>query len=277
MTIETTPDSHAETAEDAAEAVIAVDSPEYNARLVRRIAEGETLARFLVKLDGDPVPFQPGQYMTIGVFADGKILQRPYSVASSANTIDEGYELYIRLVEIKRFTETLWKLPVGQRMRLTGPKGKFFLEPEDARTHVFISTGTGIAPFISMTRTLLESGTPRKTVILHGVSYVDELGYRAELEGHERNGTYPITYVPTISRPKEARNAGWTGRTGRVETIVDSAFHDLGLDPASTVVYICGNPDMIVNAEATLAARGFPETHVKRELYWPKARPPKTL
>ena len=41
------------------------------------------------------------------------------------------------------FTPLLWRLPVGHRMRMIGPKGKFMLEPDDERTHLFISTGTG--------------------------------------------------------------------------------------------------------------------------------------
>ena len=47
---------------------------------------------------------------------------------------------------------------------------------------------------------------------------------------------------------------------------------DLGLRPDKTVVYICGNPDMILNVERVLMDDGFPEFHVKKELYWPKGK-----
>src|SRR5436190_1348143 len=83
-----------------------------------------------------PPPFEPGQYMTIGVFADGKLVQRPYSVASSPRTAAEGYEFYVRLVQGGLFTPLLWRLPVGHGMRMIGPKGKFLLEPEDKRMHL---------------------------------------------------------------------------------------------------------------------------------------------
>jgi ferredoxin--NADP+ reductase len=155
---------------------------------------------------------------------------------------------------------------------MIGPKGKFVLEPDDRRTHLFVSTGTGIAPFISMVRETQAAGDPRRTVMLHGCSYVDELGYREELEAWEREGTYPVTYVPTVSRPDDPRNAGWEGRRGRVEHVVADVCHDLGLRADRTVVYICGNPEMILNVEAVLMDRGFPEFHVKKELYWPKGK-----
>ena len=76
----------------------------------------------------------------------------------------------------------------------------------------------------------------------------------------------------TISRPGDPRNAGWTGRTGRAEHVVASVCKDLGLRPDRTVVYICGNPEMIINVETELMHRGFPEFHVKKELYWPKGK-----
>jgi ferredoxin--NADP+ reductase len=159
-------------------------------------------------------------------------------------------------------------------MRMIGPKGKFLLEPDDDRTHLYISTGTGIAPFISMMRQTLVDGHPRETVLLNACSYADELGYRDLLEGWEGDRGYPVRYVPTVSRPSDPRNAGWDGRTGRAEAVVADVCRDLRIRPQKTVVYICGNPDMILNVESVLMDRGFPEFHVKKELYWPKARPP---
>jgi NAD(P)H-flavin reductase len=85
-----------------------------------------------------------------------------------------------------------------------------------------------------------------------------------------------VTYVPTISRATDPRNAGWTGRVGRAENVILDVCSDLDLRPDKTVVYICGNPDMILNVEERLAENGFPEAHVKKELYWPKGKSPTT-
>jgi ferredoxin--NADP+ reductase len=254
--------------------VIEPGSQQYNARLTRRVDQTSDLATFWVQTDGAPIPFEPGQYMTIGVYADGKLVQRPYSVASAPRELSGiGYEFYVRLVPILRFTTLLWRLPVGHAMRIIGPKGKFLLEPDDHRTHLFVSTGTGIAPFIAMTRQLLAEGRARRTVMLHGCSYVDELGYRDELEELERSGRYPMHYAPTISRPADPRNAGWPGLTGRAEAVVHDVCRRFSLRPDRTVVYICGNPDMIINVESVLMRAGFPEFHVKKELYWPQGKP----
>jgi ferredoxin/flavodoxin---NADP+ reductase len=256
--------------------VIEPDAPVYNAHLVRREDATESLASFWVRFDGEPTPFEAGQYMTIGVMVDGRMVQRPYSVASPpAVTSTEGYEFYVRLVEGGTFTPLLWDLPVGHAMRMIGPKGRFMLLPEDGRTHLFISSGTGNAPFVAMMRQLLVDGAPRSVVFLNGVSYAHELGYRSLLEDWERSGDYPVTYIPTVSRPSDPANAAWTGRTGRVESILGPVLDELGLTPGDSIAYICGNPDMILAAEATLLERGYPEEQVHKELYWPKGKEPR--
>jgi len=256
--------------------VIATVDERYNATLIHRVDQHESLAYFWVKFDGDPTPFEPGQYMTIGVFIDGRIVQRPYSVASPPRVAGStGYEVYLRLVQGGTFTPVLWDLPVGHRMRMIGPKGKFLLEPDDERIHLFVSSGTGNAPFVSMMRDMLAAGAPRRVVFINGVSYVRDLGYRDVLEGWESSGEYPVTFVPTISRPTDPTNAGWTGRTGRAETVVAPVFEELGLKPDETIAYLCGNPDMIIAAEETLLGLGLPDTAVKKELYWPKGKEPR--
>ena len=262
--------------------VILPEAPQYNASLVRREDATESLSTFWVRFDGEATPFESGQYMTIGVFVDApempagmRIMQRPYSVASDPGVAaTEGYEMYVRLVEGGLFTPLLWRLPLGHRMRMIGPKGKFTLEPDDDRIHLFISSGTGNAPFVSMMKRLLREGAPRRAVFLNGVSYQRDLGYRDLLEGWEASGEYPVTFVPTVSRPDAPENAGWEGRTGRVESIVAPVCDEFGLTPDNSIAYICGNPDMILSAEATLIERGFPESQVKKELYWPKGKEP---
>jgi ferredoxin-NADP reductase len=258
--------------------VIEAENDVYNASLVKRVDETESLGYFWVRFDGEPTPFESGQYMTIGVMVDGKIIQRPYSVASPPiEAGSSGYEFYIRLVQGGAFTTLLWDMPVGQRMRMIGPKGKFMLTPGDDRTHIFISSGTGNAPFVSMMKQALADGTPRPAVFLNGVSYAHEIGYRGLLEGWQRSGEYPVTYVPTVSRASDPLNAAWTGRTGRVETILMPVLDELGLSAANSVAYICGNPDMITSAEETLIARDYPPEQVHKELYWPKGKEPRGL
>jgi NAD(P)H-flavin reductase len=114
-------------------------------------------------------------------------------------------------------------------------------------------------------------------VFVTGNSYVDDIGYRSLLEGWERTGDYPVTFVPTISRPHHPANAGWTGRTGRAEAVVAGVCDELDLPPEDTVAYVCGNPDMILAVEAELLRLGWDPAQVHKELYWPKGKGPTAL
>lgn len=246
--------------------------PSYDATIVDRVDLTDTIASFRVRSDGPPLPFVPGQYVTIGRVADERLVQRPYSIASSARRLDDGYELYVRRVPGGALTPHLFATRVGDRVSLKRPKGRFTLVAGDTRMHLFVATGCGLAPFMSMLRTLDDDATPRPVVVLHGVSYADELGYRGELERWAADPRWRLRYVPTVSRPREARNAGWTGRSGRAESVLDPLLAELALDPAATVAYVCGNPEMTSAVEAILRERGFAESAVHTEQYWPLAR-----
>lgn len=241
----------------------------YNGRLSRweEIAPG--LAIVGVEALEAPFAFEPGQYATLGLMGPaGKLVQRPMSISSSADELSE-YEFFIRRVEDGAFTPLLWERSVGDPINIKGPKGKFLLQ-DDGRRCLFVSSGTGLAPFISMIETLRGRGQQREVSILHGVSYDYDLAWREQLTELEGSGAFPLHYVGTVSRPQSCPD--WTGCTGRVEAIVDDQLAEQGLTPENTTIYLCGNPDMITAVEEVAQTRGFPPEQVRKELYWPKGR-----
>lgn len=228
-----------------------------------------SLALFRVRPDGAPPAFVPGQYVTLGLARGTALVQRAYSIASSARRVADGYELYVRLVPDGTLTPLLFACRPGQRVSLRGPKGRFVLAPGDDRVHLFVATGCVIAPFMSMLRTLRDDGSSRRVVLLHGVSYASELAYRGLLEELARDPRWRLTYVPTVSRPRDPANAGWSGRAGRVEGAVDDLCDRFRLTPSDTVAYLCGNPEMIAAVEGVLRGRGLLAGQIHRERYWP--------
>ncbi|HSK94601.1 MAG TPA: FAD-binding oxidoreductase [Candidatus Angelobacter sp.] len=241
----------------------------YNGRLSRweEIAPG--LAIVGVEPLESPFPFEPGQYATLGLMGPaGKLVQRPMSISSSADDLSE-YEFFIRRVEGGALTPLLWERTVGDPINIKGAKGKFLLQ-DDGRRSLFVASGTGLAPFISMIETLRGRGQTRDVVLLHGVSYDYDLAWRRQLTELQDGGTFPLRYVGTVSRPKDCPD--WTGCTGRVEAVIAGQMDEHGLTAANTTIYLCGNPDMITAVEEIAAERGFPPEQVRKELYWPKGR-----
>ncbi len=237
-----------------------------NATVVARMEHGPSIVRFTVRSDGGPVTVRPGQYLALGVMVDGRLLQRPYSTATRAGLHAE-LEFLIRLVPGGALTPRLWELRVGDRLHLGRPKGLFTLAPDDERAHLFIATGTGLAPFVAMTETLLGDARPPRIVVVHGVARAEELAYRERFERWAED--HAVGYVPGLSRPDARTDARWDGRTGRVDAFLDEVWstHDLSVD--ASIAYLCGNPGMIAAATQVLSDLGLPEDAIRSEHYWP--------
>jgi ferredoxin--NADP+ reductase len=237
------------------------DPPTENATIVEREDVSATVARIVVRPDGPLAPFLAGQYVAIGVRVGDRLVQRPYSTAAHPRTAD-AHELLVRLVPGGTLTPHLWALPVGARVTMGRPRGLFVLEADDSRQHLLVASGTGLAPFIAMVRDLLDRPVPPPVVVVHGASRAEDLAYRGLLSDLDAAGR--LVYVPTVSRPLDPGSAGWSGRVGRTEVAVAEVC--VGLDPAATVAYLCGNPGMVAGACELLAARGF--TDVRSESFW---------
>jgi ferredoxin-NADP reductase len=240
-----------------------------NATLIRRLDLTASVARFVVRRDGPTARHVAGQYLALGIWAHGRPLQRPYSTASPPTASDE-LEFLIRRVPHGALTPRLWELPVGARLRVGPPKGLLTLDPRRDRTAVFAASGTGLAPIISMLAAVLDGpaeARPPRMIVLHGVAYAAELAYREHLE---RWATiHPgLVYEPVISRPGDPLNAGWRGAVGHLDGTLEAAWQRHRLDPQRTVVYLCGNPEVIAAATRMLAARGLPPDAIVAERYW---------
>ncbi len=239
--------------------------PAENATLVSREEVSTTVARFVVRPDTEPAPFLAGQYVALGLQADDGLVQRPYSTASAPGA--DVHELLVRLVPGGALTPLLWQLAPGSRVSLGPPKGMFTLRPDDSRTHLLVASGTGLAPFVGMIRTLSEARRPPRIVLVHGVARATDLAFRDEIARLARTGL-PLAYQPTVSRPDDPESHGWTGRVGRAERVLQAVLAELDISPASAVAYLCGNPGMIGAARATLTAAGMPPTDIHAEEYW---------
>ena len=240
----------------------------YNGRLSRWEEVAPGLAIVGVQALEAPFPFEPGQYATLGLMGEAKLVQRPMSISSPADDLSE-YEFFIRRVEGGGLTPMLWERSVGDPINIKGPKGRFLLQ-DDGRTCVFVASGTGLAPFVSMIETLRARGQSRDVVLLHGVSYDYDLAWREHLTELAGGAGFPLRYVGTVSRPQGCPD--WTGCTGRVEAILADQLDAHGLNPDNATLYLCGNPEMISAAEEIATAGGFPPEQVRKELYWPKGR-----
>lgn len=208
--------------------------------------------------------FKNGHFIMIGLQVEGRPLLRAYSLASP--NYEEHLEFYSIKVPDGPLTSRLQHLKPGDEI-LVGTKATGTLVTSTLRPGkrlYLLSTGTGLAPFLSIVRDPETYDAYEHVVLAHGVRTVDELGYadyiQHELPDHEYLGEQvreKLRYYPSVTREAFANQGRLTEllRTGKM-------CRDLGLpdlDPEHDRVMICGNPGMLGELVGELESRGFVE------------------
>ncbi len=254
---------------------------ELNATVTKYDEINHGLLVLRVKPDFDLPEFKPGQYVVLGLpgsceRADvalpedepsdaGKIIKRAYSIASSSQQ-GEYIEFYVALVHSGALTPRLFALEEGDRVWLGKKITGMFTLADVAPGHdiIFIATGTGLAPYLSMLRSNYRFEDGHHTIAIHGARVSWDLGYMRDLTALAAKWD-TFHYLPIIDEVDQ--DPSWSGKTGFVfEYINDGTVkgilgHDM--DPEKTSVFLCGNPLMVEGMEKMLVERGF-KIHKRR-------------
>ena len=237
--------------------------------LTGRVVENRhwTESLFSLRVEGAQPEFQAGQFVRIALDIDGQRVARAFSFVNPPD--DPTLEFYGVIVPQGPLSPRLARLQRGDALYVApNPAGFLILaEIPDAETLWLISTGTGLAPFLSIVRTGTLWTRFRNVVVVHAVRRANELLYRDVI------GATPARYVPMVSR--EAAPGALAGRIpaaiadGRLE-----AAAGVALRPETSHVMLCGNPDMLKDTQAVLAARGMRKHrrrapgHITVESFW---------
>ena len=247
----------------------------YNATVIGREEINPQLLILRVQPDATVFDFKPGQFSVLGLLGSeprvaeaadeedahepDKLIRRAYSIASSS--LERRYvEFYLTLITSGQLTPRLFALKHGDRLFLSKKaSGVFTLDRvPPGKTVILIATGTGLAPYISMLRTMLLDDTQRRFVVLHGARFGWDLGYRGELESLARLRPN-LTYIPSITRPDQ--DPHFRGYTGRIQALLREGVVEkesgVALDPAQADVLLCGNPGMVTAVKVILEAKQF--------------------
>ncbi len=213
--------------------------------------------------------FSNGHFTMIGLKVNGKPLLRAYSIVSA------NYEDHLEFLSIKvpdgPLTSRLQHVQVGEKIivgrKPTGTLVVDYLRP--GKRLYMLSTGTGLAPFMSIVRDPETYEKFEQVILAHGVRQIDELAYHdvlvEHLPNHEFLGdlvTSKLRYYPTVTRET------WRYQ-GRITELIQSGklFDDLqvpSFDAAADRVMICGSPGMLRELKLLLEARGFHEGNTSR-------------
>ena len=213
--------------------------------------------------------FSNGHFVLIGLPVNGKPLLRAYSIVSP------NWEEHLEFLSIKvpdgPLTSRLQHIQVGDSIvvgkKPTGTLVTDYLLP--AKRLYLLSTGTGLAPFMSIIRDPETYERFEQIILVHGVRQVSELAYHdyltQDLPGHEILGEMvqkQLRYYPTVTREPFVHQ-------GRINALIEQGqlAKDLGLPPLSPLedrVMLCGSPEMLATLKHLLEARDFEEGNTTR-------------
>lgn len=208
--------------------------------------------------------FSNGHFTMIGLRVNGKPLLRAYSIVSA------NYEEHLEFLSIKvpdgPLTSRLQHIQPGDTVivgrKPTGTLVTDYLLP--GKRLYLLSTGTGLAPFMSIVRDPETYEKFDHVILVHGVRQVDELAYHDLLVEHLPNHEFlgelvssKLRYYPTVTR-EQYKNMG------RITELITSGklFTDLGVEPFNPEVdrvMICGSPGMLRDLKRLLEEGGFAE------------------
>ena len=220
---------------------------------------------FSFKTTRDPgFRFKNGHFVMIGLEQENRPLMRAYSIAS-ANYEDE-LEFFSIKVPDGPLTSKLQNLQVGDEILVSKkPTGTLITDNMlPGRRLWLISTGTGLAPFMSIIKDHEIYEQFDEVILTHGVRTTAELAYAEYIENELPNNEYfgeliqeKLRYYPTVTREQYKNN-------GRLTDLMTSGklFVDLGMEkptPEDDRFMLCGSPSMLKDTCKILDERGFTE------------------
>ena len=210
----------------------------------------------------DGLRFENGQFVMIGLEVDGRPLARAYSVASP--NYDEHLEFLSIKVQNGPLTSRLQHIKVGDELLVSRkPTGTLVIHDlKPAKNLYLFSTGTGLAPYMSLIQDIEVYDRFEKVILVHGVRKINDLAYKEFIENDLPNNEFfgeeirnQLIYYPTVTR-ESFKNEG------RLTDLIKSGklFDDIGLskmNPIEDRAMICGSPEMLKDTQDLLDSMDF--------------------
>jgi propane monooxygenase reductase subunit len=200
------------------------------------------------------IKFFPGQYVDITI--PGTDETRSFSMANTSSRDSGRLEFVIKVYPDGRFSHFLDNgLAIGDRLGLVGPFGVFTLREGNDADIVFVGGGAGMAPILSLLRSMAERGIRRKATYYYGARGRRDLCFEKELRAIEES-VPGFRYVPALSEPADGDD--WDGEVGLITDVVRR--HEANLKGADA--YVCGPPPMVEAAMPLLTTLGVSDKRI---------------
>ena len=207
-------------------------------------------------------PFQAGQYLSLLIDIAGVRTTRPYSISSQPNQIGYFDITVKRVVNGMVSNFLLDHVRVGDTLTVSGPHGNFYFNPLfHDNNMICIAGGSGITPFMSMIREIVDRGLPRTLTLIYGNRHTDDIIFHEQLTSIS-NRFDRIRYIPVI----EEASQDYQGQCG---LITADLIKKVAGASESTTFFLCGPQGMYDFCLPQIEHLGVARRKIRRELYGP--------
>lgn len=238
----------------------------YSLRVLRVISETDLASTFVFEVRSDlkkEFAYQPGQFVTLRVREGDSFVKRSYSLTTAPET-DRHLSITIkRLGPVSNYLLDTTK--EGGELAVLPPEGSFFRKPVRRPTHyLFFAAGSGITPFLSMTKSLLATRPNCRITLIYANLNESSIIFKHEFDRIAARHSEQFSVIHVLEKPE----GDWTGRKGMLGAdTLHELIDEVLPDSRNTEYYVCGPLGYINLVEGVLRGRNVPPEKVNAEKY----------
>lgn len=201
--------------------------------------------------------FKPGQYLSLSVINNkGQRIRKPFSIANKPKGVNDFIEFCAKIIPKGLASEFIKKIKIGEDVELFGPAGRFVTGFPN-KDLIFIASGVGIAPFMSMIPDLLHNGFQKKIILLKSARTEEDSLYDKELDSLTKKYSN-FEFYNIFSHPRNNElDKGY----------VQDFLEEYVPEDFKGDFFICGLGQMIIDVKAKLSAMNFKEEQIFTEKF----------
>jgi ring-1,2-phenylacetyl-CoA epoxidase subunit PaaE len=233
----------------------------------------DTRSYVLEEENGNPVPYEAGQFLTLVLVLNGRELRRSYSISSSPAT-DQRITITVKKVvngEVSRFL--LNHIRKGSRLKAVEPAGRFTIEPAAGKSRdiFLIAAGSGITPVFSLLKKLLSEEPGAHITLITQNRNESSVIFGRELSEMANRFKIQLQWYSFLGAPL---NKSTAVQRLNVDILTELVNTNLKHDRKDALFYVCGPLSFMRMAEFTVKQLGFEDRQLRKEIFITPVLPP---
>lgn len=233
-------------------------SRQYRLKLLdRKLVAEQTVVLILEKPKN--FIFIPGQYIDVLLPDAGLDDFEAFRTLSIGSVPSDDFLLLAYRNRPSEFKKAVNNLPVGSKVEIQGPFGRFVLYPGKERVY-FLAGGIGVVPFLSIIQSATLSKSKRRLYLFYSNSNFKESAFLNELKAQERENPF-FKFIPTLTSQD---TKDWQGEGGYIDSKMLKKYLT---DFKNSLFYIAGTPDMVMDLRFMVTSLGVDPSQIRTESF----------